>query len=457
MAGKSKSDTLTVAELKSTIKAEQLAIDSGEAKAPRKIACGFGLQLWVMGGAGTALYWRLPYRYAGKQKLLACGVCDPAKPDLSEARQRAREAKDLIAAGTDPNQARQEEKRAQIYAAANSFEAVALEWYAKELKGSGWTEDHAETILQRLKANVFPLIGSAPIESLKTRDLLHPLQLVAKRNALDLAKRLRQYITAVMRYAVQTGRIETNPAHDLQGAIATRKAKHHAALPLTRLAELVAKIDDYKGLQVAKLATRFALLTGARSSEFRFARWDEFDLAAGTWTIPEQRSEVDGVKFSGRGEKMSRERLIYLSRQTVALLQELRAINGRAVFVFEGQKRGAPISENTVNLVLRKLGYNTQQDICLHGFRTMMVSSLNESLQFTHDAIERHIGHEGKAREGEAVAGIYKRKAQYLTERQRMLQWWADYLDASSKGPFIDPSEFKSEAIPDAPKLRIVA
>jgi integrase len=408
-----------------------------EGKAEKNLNDGGRLYLIA---TATRKRWQFQYGLNGKMHKQWLG--DYPKISLAQARKLRDEAAKAVEAGKDPRIERQAAKVAAKYAAANTFEMVALEWHSKELAGKGWSDDHAARILQRITADLFPVLGSRPIESLKTRDLLHPLQLVAKRDALDLAKRLRQYITAIMRYAVQTGRIDTNPAHDLQGAIASRKATHHAALPLTRLAELVARVDSYTGLKVAKLATRFALLTGARSSEFRFARWSEFDLSAGTWTIPEQREEVEGVKHSARGEKMSRERVIYLSRQTVALLQELCTINGRAVFVFEGQKRGAPISENTVNLTLRKLGYDTQQDICLHGFRTMMVSSLNESLQFTQDAIERHIGHEGKAREGEAVAGIYKRKAQYLTERQRMLQWWADYLDANAGGQYIAPDVF---------------
>ncbi|WP_410497703.1 tyrosine-type recombinase/integrase [Chitinibacter sp. S2-10] len=437
MAGKSKADGLTLLKLKSLIAEERCAIEEGSVKPPRKIACGFGLQLWVK---EDAMYWRLPYRYAGKQKLLALGVCSQSKIDLADARARARDAKDLLAKGIDPCQARINERIAKEQAAENTFEAVALEWHAKELASGSWIPSHAERVMKRLKADLFPTLGKREVSDLKTKDLLHPLRLVIKREAFNLAKSYRQYITAIMRYAVQTGRIDTNPALDLQGAIATRKTVHRPALPLTDLPSFLQKLKNYEGLLVVQNAVRFALLTGARSSEFRFARWDEFDLSAGTWTIPEKREAIEGVLNSERGEKMNRERVIYLSTQVVSVVEHLYAQNGRSIFVFQGRKSGAPISENTVNVALQKMGYDTSKDVCLHGFRTMMVSGLNESLQFTPDAIERHIGHEG----GDRIRSIYNRNAQYLAERQRMLQWWADYLDVLMLGQYKEPSEFKT-------------
>jgi len=397
---------------------------------------GGGLYLLVKKNGSKI--WRFKYtKPSGKAGLLSFGAY-PAV-GLADARTMREEIKALLARGIDPQEHKQQQIAASIHTAVNTFESVALEWHAKELASSNWSEDHAGRIMQRINADLFPSIGKRPIESLKTRDLLIPLQLAVSRDVLDLAKRLRQYMTAIMRYAVQTGRIESNPALDLQGAVATRKTKHYPALPLSRLSELVQRIDNYNtGSHVAKYAPLFALLTGARSSEFRFSRWGEFDLTTSIWTIPEEREAVAGVKFSDRGEKMSRERVIYLSRQTVLLLQSLQEINGQSAFVFQGQKRGTPISENTVNLTLRKLGYNTQQDVCLHGFRTMMVSSLNESTQFTPDAIERHIGHESS----NEIRGIYNRNAQYFAERQRMLQWWADYIDQLSAGYYIPPADF---------------
>ncbi len=450
MGGKSKADGLTILQLKSQIKAEQQHIAAETVKPPRKIACGAGLQLWVM---GEAMYWRLPYRFGGKQKVLALGVCNPAKPELSEAREKALEAKRQLAAGLDPNQARQDDKHAKAYAHANTFEAVALEWHAKELASGTWKPKPALIVMQRLIANLFPMLGKRPIESLTTRDLMGPLRKLESAGTLNVANRVRQYTASIMRHAIQTGRIDKNPALDLQGAISSPKASHHPALPLNQLPELLQRIRGYTGLQVVCCAAEFALLTGARSSEFRFSRWSEFDLVAGIWTIPEKREAVENVKYSERGEKMARVRVIYLSTQAVTLLKFIQSINGKELFVFKGQKRDTPLGEGTINLMLNKLGYSTQLDICLHGFRTMMVSSLNESLQFSADAIELHIGHESK----NEVRGIYNRNAQYLAERQRMLQWWADYLHVLETGTYIPPADFKIQALQELPKLRVVA
>ncbi|MBE9607861.1 tyrosine-type recombinase/integrase [Chitinilyticum piscinae] len=404
-----------------------------------KLFDGGGLFLLVK--TSGAKLWRMKYaKPDGKESSLSFG----AYPDvpLSAARKLRDDTRALLASGKDPQTERAAEQLATRYAASNTFELVALEWHAKEKASSKWGDDHAGRILQRLRDDVFPHIGRQPVENLKTRDLLVVLQAAAARDALDLAKRLRQYMTAIMRYAVQTGRIDSNPALDLQGAVASRQARHHPALPLTRTSELAARISGYSS-RIARDASLFALLTGARSSEFRFAQWSEFDLGKGIWTIPPEREAVEGIKYSERGEKMGRERIIYLSRQTVALLARMQEINGTAGFVFAGQKPGTPISENTVNQLLRRVGYDTQQDVCLHGFRTMMVSALNESGRFNPDAVERHIGHEGKASAGAAVRAIYNRNAQYLKERQAMLQWWADWLDAlQDAGHHIEPCDF---------------
>lgn len=351
--------------------------------------------------------WR--YRYYkpdGSRTMLVLGHYPAIK--LAVARDKRQAFAAQLSEGKDPQTEIAAGKLAATYAANNTFELVAMEWHAKEMASSKWGDDHAGRILQRLRDNVFPHIGRQPVENLKTRDLLVVLQAAAARDALDLAKRLRQYLTAIMRFAVQTGRIDSNPALDLQGAVASRQARHHPALPLTRTSELATRISGYSS-RIARDASLFALLTGARSSEFRFGQWNEFDLDKGIWTIPPGREAVEGIKYSERGEKMGRGRIIYLSQQTVALLARMQEINGTVGFVFAGQKPGTPISENTVNQLLRRVGYDTKQDVCLHGFRTMMVSALNESGRFNPDAVERHIGHEGKGRSGQAVRAIYNR------------------------------------------------
>lgn len=386
-------------------------------------------------------YWQLRYRHpaTGKARLIGLGVY-PAL-SLSVARTKAKAAKAELAQGADPSANRKNTKLAKQIASANTFEAVAVEWHTKKRKEGKWSASHAERIWRRLELNVLPLLGQRPVAELKTVELLYPLQVVEKTGCLTVTERLRQYITGIMRHAVQTGRIDTNPALDLQGGTATPKETHRPALPLERLPELRRRLNEYSGSFTGRHAMQFALLTGARSSEFRFARWAEFDLARAEWTIPAQREVVEGVKYSGRGEKMGTPRLIPLARQAVELLRALQVLTGDKTFVFESQqRRGMPISENTPNEVLRKLGYDTKAEICLHGFRTMACSSLNESGLWNRDAIERHLGHQ----ERDNVRAAYQHKAEYLQERKRMLQWWADYIDAQAEG-FIPATEFRQD------------
>jgi integrase len=265
---------------------------------PSKLADEKGLFLLI--NPNGARYWRLKYRIAGKEKLLSLGVYP--ETSLSEARSQRDEARKLIAQGVDPSEQRKNSKQAA--AAENSFESVAREWHKKN--ASKWSTDHAIRILQRIEADIFPEIGQVDIATLKTRDLLAPLRKVEERGALDLASRLRQHIHGIMRYAVQIGLVEANPASDITGALATRKATHRPALPLEKIPDLLKRIELDNGRLLTKLALQFTLLTFVRSSEIRFMRWDEIDSARETWIIPASRTEIEGVKHSHRGAKMNR-------------------------------------------------------------------------------------------------------------------------------------------------------
>lgn len=400
-----------------------------------KLFDGGGLYLLIK-QTGSKRWYMKYTRPSGKVTVLSFG----SYPDVSLVGARAKrdEAKQLLAQQIDPQTKIQADKLENRYATTNTFELVAREWHKKEYASGKWINDHAATILSRLQNDVFPYIGKQPVNQLKTRDFMMPLEKIAKRGSFDLANRVRWYIQATMRYAVQTGRIDYNPSIDLTGATAAPKSRHFPALPLPRLPEMIARIDAYAS-HMGRHAALFALLTGARSSEFRFSRWEEFDLLKGIWTIPPEREALEKVRHSQRGEKMNRERIIYLTRQTIRLLECIHQINGNSLFVFQGLKLNVPISENTVNNALRRMGYDTQKDVCLHGFRTMITSALNESNRFSVDAIERHIGHEEKS-----VRGIYNREAKYLKERQVMLQWWADYLDAIREAKaYVEPRDFE--------------
>lgn len=245
---------------------------------------------------------------------------------------------------------------------------------------------------------------------------------------LEVAARLQQRVTAIMRYAVQSGLIDYNPAQDMAGAVATGKRVHRAALELKRLPEFLQRIDDYKGRPLTKLAVKLTLLAFIRSSELRFARWDEIDFDNAMWTIPAEREAIEGVKHSHRGSKMRTTHLVPLSRQAIEILKQVYQFSGNHELIFIGDHNPRkPMSENTVNNALRVMGYDTKTEVCGHGFRTMACSSLIESGLWSKDAVERQMSHQ----ERNSVRAAYIHKAEHIEERRLMVQWWADYLDAN--------------------------
>ncbi|MGU0194674.1 tyrosine-type recombinase/integrase [Enterobacter roggenkampii] len=385
---------------------------------PVKLTDGNGMHLLVQPSGSK--YWRLQYRFSGKQKMLALGVYPEVS--LSEARRRREEARQLIANNVDPGEKRKtkkiEEKGLLI------FETVARDWHSSNRT---WSDSHRKTVLSSLITHVFPVIGKRNITELKTRDLLVPLKKAEATGHLELAARLQQRITAIMRYAVHNALIDQNPAYDLTGAVTTAKSNHRPALPLEQLPELLKRIDTYKGKGITQIAVQLTLLTFIRSSELRFARWSEVNFKNSLWTIPAERQELDGVKYSGRGSKMKTPHLVPLSKQAVVLLKKLHAISGENELMFVGFSRDdKPISENTVNKALRTMGYDTKKDVCGHGFRTMACSALIESGLWSRDAVEKQMSHQ----ERNSVRAAYIHKAEHLEERKLMLQWWANYLDA---------------------------
>lgn len=380
--------------------------------------------LFLLVNPNGSRYWRLKYRIAGKEKLLSLGVYP--ETSLSEARSRRDEARKLIAQGIDPSEHRKSSKQANMAACENSFESIAREWHSKNT--GKWSRDHATRILQRLEVEIFPEIGSTDVANIKTKDLLTPLRKVEERGALDLAVRLRQHIHGILRYAVQIGLIEANPATDTTGAIATRKATHRPALPLERIPGLLERIEQDNGRLLTKFALQFTLLTFVRSSEIRFMRWDEIDQQRAIWTIPASRTEIDGVKHSHRGAKMKEPHVVPLSRQALEVLEKLRPLTGHFELVFAGDHDAhKPMSENTVNNALRRMGYDTKTEVCGHGFRSMACSALIESGLWSQDAIERQMSH----KERNNVRAAYTHKAEFLAQRQQLVQWWADWLDAN--------------------------
>ncbi|MET6261757.1 integrase arm-type DNA-binding domain-containing protein [Klebsiella variicola] len=377
-------------------------------------------------------YWRFRFRFGGKQHLMAFGVYP--ETSLADARQKREEARRLVAAGIDPREHKRAVKEEQTKEAI-TFESVARDWHTTNKK---WSEDHSRRVLKSLEDNLFPAIGKRSIEELKTRDLLAPIKVVEATGRLEIASRLQQRTTAIMRYAVQSGLIDYNPAQEMAGAVASSNRVHRPALELKRLPELLRRIDGYTGRPLTRLAVELTLLIFIRSSELRFARWSEIDFETAMWTIPAEREVVEGVKHSQRGSKMRTPHLVPLSRQALDILKQVHKLSGDRDFVFVGDHNPRkPMSENTVNKALRVMGYDTKVEVCGHGFRTMACSSLIESGLWSRDAVERQMSH----MERNSVRAAYIHKAEHLDERRLMLQWWADFLDVNrEKG--ISPFDF---------------
>ncbi|CCW32657.1 integrase arm-type DNA-binding domain-containing protein [Xenorhabdus nematophila] len=399
-----------------------------------KLADGGGLYLEITSRGSK--YWRMKYRRPTdkKEDRLAFGVYPVVS--LADARAKRDEAKKLIAQGADP---KAEKKGAQAESkGAPSFEQVAREWHASNKR---WSEDHSNRILRSLEHYIFPHIGKLDISTLRTSQLLAPIKSVDADGKHDIAQRLQQRVTSIMRYAVQNDILESNPANDMSGALSTVKAKHHPALPHERLPEFLTHLSHYRGRLITQIAVELTLLTFVRSSELRFARWEELDLENAVWKIPATRKPIEGVKCSERGMKMKTGHIVPLSRQAVSLFKTLQDLSGECEVMFPHNHNLAKVmSESTVNNALRGMGYDTKTDVCGHGFRTMARGAMGELGLWNDDAIERQLSHV----ERKNVRAAYIHTSKHLDERQLMVQWWADYLDANRE-KYITPYDFAKE------------
>ncbi|HHH2891983.1 TPA: tyrosine-type recombinase/integrase [Citrobacter freundii] len=404
-----------------------------------KLTDGFGMFLRVTPKGSK--YWQMAYRFEGKQKIFSIGVYPAVS--LGDARQRRDEARRLLAQGIDPNAKKQAEVKELKAKRDNtrSFRTVAKAWFSTKTK---WSDDYGDAVWKRLETYVFPVIGDKDVAELDTGDLLVPVKKVEALGYLEVAMRIQQYITAILRHAVQQKLIRHNPAYDMEGAVQKPQTEHRPALELEEIPQLLNKIAEYKGRRLTILAIQLNLMIFIRSSELRFARWSEIDFKSKLWVIPEQREAIENVKHSTRGAKMKRKHFIPLCKQAMKILKEIRQLTYE-----EGQDDGLiftgcydsfkPMSENTINKALRNMGYDTKQDICGHGFRTLACSALIESGLWSEDAVELQMSH----KESNSVRAAYTHKAKHLEQRRLMLQWWADFLDANSND-MVRPFEFAS-------------
>lgn len=394
-----------------------------------KLIDGEGMYLLVHPNGSK--YWRLNYRFQAKQKTLALGVYPLIS--LAEAREARNEAKTHIAKGIDPNELKKEV--ALESAPETTFEFVARQWHAAN---KTWTADHRARVLRSLEKDIFPYLGNKQVSELNTPQLLAPIKRVDKAGNYDTATRLQQRVTSIMRFAVQNGLIDYNPAQELSGALSVKKTTHRPALDLKQLPDLLKRIEQHRGRVLTKYAIRFALLTFVRSSEMRFARWSEIDFDKALWTIPAEREPIEGVRYSNRGSKMRTVHLVPLSQQALDLLKAIHFYSGNHELIFVGDHNAnKPMSENTINKALSNIGYDTKTELCGHGFRTMACSALLESGHWSEDGVERQMSHQ----ERNSVRAAYIHKAEHLEERKQMMQWWADYIDAN-KNHYVSPFEF---------------
>jgi len=395
--------------------AKACANATSEDRTIRKLHDGGGLYLWVY--ADGRKYWRLRYWMAGVEKSLSLGVYPEVV--LKEARARRDENRKLMDGDLDPSAERKARKLRRRVAAENSFEAVAREWYVKQLHT--WVDGHADDVKRRLESNAFPFIGARPIAQVEAPELLAMVRRIETRGAYDLAHRVMQVCGQVFRYGIATGRCTRDIAADLRGALTPHVKKHQAAVRPEELPELMRAISGYEqfGDRQTRLALQLLALTFVRTNELIGAEWTEFDFDAGLWIVPAGRM------------KMKTEHVVPLSSQAVAALEQLKEIAGNSQFVFPGRNRDKPISNNTMLFALYRLGYKGK--MTGHGFRAVASTILNES-GFRPDVVERQLAH----CEQDEVRGAYNR-AEYLHERKQMMDWWGDYLEAVTKGAKIVP------------------
>lgn len=370
----------------------------------RKLFDGGGLYLLVR-PEGSPL-WRIKYYYEGVERMHAVGVY----PDvtLKRAREILRELRDLLARGIDPAAERKATKRAR----ANTFEAVAREWCEKQK--SRWSEEYASAVMTRFEQDVFPVIGSKPVRGIAAADFLDCLQRLEKRGVLETAHKVKGKCSEVMRFAVATRRADRDPVVDLRGALPPVKTQHYPSITDPKqVGELLRAIEGYRGnVRTVNAALRLLPYVFLRSSELRLGEWREIEWDDAQWRVPADRM------------KTKLPHIVPLARQALAILRDLYLFTGPEGLIFPGVRSATrPISENTVNAALRRIGY-TADEMTGHGFRSLASTLLNEQGRWDSDAIERQLAHS----EENGVRAAYN-YAQYLPERRKVMQVWADYLD----------------------------
>ena len=375
-----------------------------------------GMYLEVTAAGGK--YWRMKYRHGGKEKRLALGVYPAVS--LAQARKARDKAREAMAGGDDPAQLKREAKLTKAMGDANTFESVARQWWAH------WSGPksprHADYVMRRLEADVFPALGARPVASITAPQLLAMAKGIEARGAVDIAKRSLQTCGQIMRFAVAHGLIERNPAADVKPSDALKpyRKENYPRLDAKEMPELLRKMEAYQGSAYTRLAMKLLALTFVRTGELIAARWAEFDLAAAEWRIPAERM------------KMRTPHIVPLAPQAVEVLQILHTISGERALVFPGERDHEKcMSNNTILKALERMGYKGR--MTGHGFRGVASTILHEQ-GHGHHLIELQLSHI----ERDSVAAAYNH-ATYLTDRRAMMHGWANHIDKLRKGADVIP------------------
>lgn len=382
---------------------------------PMKMSDGGGLYLEISPKGGK--YWRQKYRFQGKEKRLAHGVY----PDVSlkMARERCGEARRLLAEGVDPGVHKKRLKELEKEKNSNTFEAIAIEWHDKQ--SHVWTERHAHYVLKRLELNIFPWLGNKPIADITAKEILTAIRRIEEKGALHTAHRALSSCSQVFRYAVATGKVPTDPCRDLRGALLPEKVQHRAAIidPI-KVGGLLRAIEGYEGSMVVKSAMKLAPLVFVRPGELRQAKWENIDLEQAEWRFTVTKTKSPHI--------------VPLSRQAIEILEEIKQVTGKGLYVFPSLRSvKRPMSDNAVLVAFRTMGIS-KEEMSGHGFRAMARTLLDEVLGFRPDFIEHQLAHAVKDPNGRA----YNRTS-HLEERKKMMQVWADYLEKLRDGADVIP------------------
>jgi integrase len=377
---------------------------------PYKLSDGGGMYLLV--NPNGSRYWRWKYRFNHKEKVLALGVYPNVS--MTDARGKVKEARQLLDKGIDPGTHKKHLRASNKY---ELFKPIAEEWLKKE--SGRWSKDHTEQVWQTIKADALPHLGNMVIKDIRTSDVLYVVKKIEGRGALDVAGRVKQRVSSIFRYAIQTGYAEFNPVDALKDVIKTRKVQHRKSLKQEELPAFLNALDSYQGYIVTQYALQLIVYTFVRPGELRSVEWKDIDLKKAMWRIPAEKM------------KMKEEHIVPLSTQAVQLLKMTKNLTGSYSRVFPGSHDyRKPMSENTLTYAIRK---RLNFDATAHGFRTTASTILNEA-GFRVDVIERQLAHG----ERNKVRAAYNR-SQYLAERTQMMQWYSDYLDGLKTGADVVP------------------